>query len=340
MQALGLRLLLFGSACATAPAPRLPDDPPAWPVGPALAPRADGQASLVVYVTLDKLPVRAVDSLAPNYNGGLVRLTSPNAARVIVKGAPAAPSWVVSRFVAASVHALAVDRAGLDRLGLGETGAWIDADTLTFTAAASVGPEWLAELNQDVPIAAFAHRPWIAMKPGVYVPHARDDAPGEHGPGGIGEVFPHPAPTGVARDGSPVQTAEALRASPAAGEALTSAAMVTLRQSQSGRGDSTDLLVLSYDQFGHIVDGFSPDSWETLDALLRLDQSLAALFDHLDRAVGKQRWSVVLSTSPDADGHALWLMWGAGVTPGVTAGDVPVDAAPSAIAAALGLPPT
>jgi hypothetical protein len=309
------------------------------PVDAPLPPRADGAPALVVWVALDGLPPSALDSLAPNYNGGLVRLTSPDAARAWAGSD--AQTWLVDLAAAGGwrVRSLAVDQDGLSRLRLDEAGAWTDPTALQFSTGPAADPTWREELDRAAPLAAFANRPWIATKPGVYAAHVRDDQPGEHGPGGVGDVFPHPAPTGLTLDGAPVDTPLALRSSPAVGEALTSAALATVRDAQLGRSDSTDLLVLSYDQVGHIVDGFSPASWETLDALLRLDLTLATLFDHLDRAVGAARWSVVLSSSADADGHALWLMWGAGVRAGHGANTRGAPATPENLGKALGLPP-
>jgi predicted AlkP superfamily pyrophosphatase or phosphodiesterase len=62
-----------------------------------------------------------------------------------------------------------------------------------------------------------------------------------------------------------------------------------------GRDDAPDFLNVSVSATDRIGHRFGPLSREQMDNLLRLDRELGEFFDFLDRTVGKNRWTVVLS---------------------------------------------
>ena len=55
------------------------------------------------------------------------------------------------------------------------------------------------------------------------------------------------------------------------------------------------LLALSLSSYDYVSHFYGPDSWEAWDELLRLDRSLADFFALLDRKLGADAWSLVLS---------------------------------------------
>jgi hypothetical protein len=55
------------------------------------------------------------------------------------------------------------------------------------------------------------------------------------------------------------------------------------------------LLTLSLSAHDYIGHAFGPDSWEEWDELRRLDESLSEFLSHLDRKIGTDAYSVVLS---------------------------------------------
>lgn len=180
---------------------------------------------------------------------------------------------------------------------------WMDLKALRYTGAGDPSSAAVvARLDAEVPLASFVDAPWTALRPDFYAAHFPDMQPFELGPGGIGATFPHPAPSGTAGDGRPVDTAKALRASPAAGDALMRAALVTVDALSLGADATPDLLAVSFSQTDYIGHAFTPDSWEALDGLLRLDQTLGVLFDALDARVGAGRWSVVLTSDHGSAG--------------------------------------
>jgi arylsulfatase A-like enzyme len=74
-----------------------------------------------------------------------------------------------------------------------------------------------------------------------------------------------------------------------------------------GRGGGPDLLALGLsatDLVGHF---YGPESWESRDALARLDQMLGDFFDFLEREVGKDRFVVVLTADHGVLPIPEWL---------------------------------
>jgi hypothetical protein len=65
---------------------------------------------------------------------------------------------------------------------------------------------------------------------------------------------------------------------------------------QPGRQGATDLLAISFSATDYIGHAFGPDSLEAEDNLLRLDRTLAELFDLLEREVGLERTLLVLTS--------------------------------------------
>ena len=174
---------------------------------------------------------------------------------------------------------------------------WMDLKTLRFTGGTDPSSvATIAALDEAVPLATYAAQPWNALRPDLYAGAFPDAQPFELGPGGIGQTFPHPAPTGTAADGTPVVTAQAFRAEPSSGDALADAAIAVVDVLKLGDDATPDLLAVSFSDTDYIGHAFTPDSWEAMDGLLRLDQSLGRLFAALDAKVGAGRWSVVLTS--------------------------------------------
>lgn len=117
-----------------------------------------------------------------------------------------------------------------------------------------------------------------------------DDDPAEHGSAGFGPTFPHRLP----EPGEPTR-GRLFRTTPLADQALFELGMRALEHAELGRDTHPDLLVISASGFDSIGHDFGPESQESLDALLRLDRTLAAFMRALDRYVGKGRWVLALS---------------------------------------------
>jgi arylsulfatase A-like enzyme len=135
-------------------------------------------------------------------------------------------------------------------------------------------------------ISAASH-PWELKDEDFVKAHALtpDDQPGEGDGNGLGRTFPHIPATSTS---SPLQT---LRYTPAMDRVLLDAALASIDEKQ----ERAMLLAISLSTFDYVGHVWGPDSWESWDELVRLDYELARFFTHLDRKVGADGWSLVLS---------------------------------------------
>jgi arylsulfatase A-like enzyme len=62
-----------------------------------------------------------------------------------------------------------------------------------------------------------------------------------------------------------------------------------------GKDEVTDFLAVSFSSPDYIGHSFGPNSWETVDGYVRLDEELGRLFDFLDAKVGKGKYTAFLS---------------------------------------------
>src|SRR5688572_27917324 len=70
---------------------------------------------------------------------------------------------------------------------------------------------------------------------------------------------------------------------------------VGLRSLALCRSDKTVLVTLSFSAHDYVLHGYGAHSWEAWDEFERLDRTLANWLDDLDRAFGKDSWSLILS---------------------------------------------
>jgi len=122
-----------------------------------------------------------------------------------------------------------------------------------------------------------------------------DSAPGEKPrPPHWTERFPHKL-----RNSSPRPSPEFFGAwsdSPYADEYLAQLGRATLAALQMGHDDGTDLLAISFSTLDAVGHDFGPRSFEVQDTLVRLDATIGALLDYLDRSIGPENYVVALSS--------------------------------------------
>jgi len=157
---------------------------------------------------------------------------------------------------------------------------------VTSTAFSPKYPAW-ARFMDDTALAGLRKEPWTLLDAQFVSSHAKqpDAQPGESEVFGFGSTFPHSFST--ARF-----PAVAFRASPRGDDALFALAAAAIEARDISQPMMLGLSLSSYDYIGHF---YGPDSWEAWDELLRLDRSLADFFALLDRKVGADGWSAVLS---------------------------------------------
>ena len=108
-------------------------------------------------------------------------------------------------------------------------------------------------------------------------------------------TFPHPL-RGKADSTEPgAAFYEQWSTSPFADAYLTRLAETAIDNLNLGKAGGTDYLGVAYSTLDYAGHAFGPRSWEVQDVLVRLDQDLADLFDHLDKKIGRGNYVVALS---------------------------------------------
>jgi arylsulfatase A-like enzyme len=117
-----------------------------------------------------------------------------------------------------------------------------------------------------------------------------DSAAGERFPPGWSASFPH----AITATG-PAFFAQWLR-TPFADEYLGRLVTAAVDRLSLGRGTGVDLLAVSFSTLDLVGHQYGPDSHEVQDLVVRLDRTVGALLDHLDRQVGRGKYVVALSS--------------------------------------------
>ena len=155
---------------------------------------------------------------------------------------------------------------------------WFDAaldSYVTSTAFAQTYPKWAVGIGDTKAVVAARSKPWVLTDAAWVKAHAAtpDAQAGEGDLDGLGVTFPHVA-----------KTAAAFRVLPASDEMTIKLGLAAIEAEYDPSRPTLLLLSMSSsDLLGHI---FGPDSWEAWDHLLKLDASLAGLFEALDRRAG------------------------------------------------------
>jgi hypothetical protein len=157
---------------------------------------------------------------------------------------------------------------------------------VTSSAVASAFPAWARPVDRAA-LARLREEPWSLLDPVWVASHAKqpDSQPGESDVFGFGVTFPHSFDSARL---PPI----AFRASPRGDEAVLRLAALAVDQRDASVPMLLGVSISSPDYVGHF---YGPDSWEWWDEFLRLDGALAAFFALLDRKVGVDGWSLVLS---------------------------------------------
>ena len=319
-------LLTASLACRTT-APIEPVEAPS----PEVEAPAQASSPLLVMIVVDQLPIRSIERAMPLAVGGLRRLyegyhatarypyipteTCPGHAAISTGAAPdrtgiVANAWfdgkdmvycIPPTFDAGLLEAEALadtlvakggrvvslslkDRAAIMLGGHTPTAvAWLDyADTKDVRGQhldlLGALPEWKVAGERGWTVIDSAHEEaYRALFP--------DDQPFEPEKS---RVFPHSVPGDHPR---------AFMATPDAGKWLVDSAIAARDKLSLGQASAgaTDMLAISFSHIDVIGHTYTPDSWEMMDGLLRLDQDLGRLLNHLDQALGAGNYTVMLS---------------------------------------------
>jgi hypothetical protein len=153
---------------------------------------------------------------------------------------------------------------------------------------------WVEEFNASGAVTRWVGKEWTRLRPDLDYDKlaGKDDAPGEGFGANQKRVFPHPMgdePTAGPRYYSALET------SPFGNELLLELAKKAVTAEKLGRGETADLLCLSFSSNDLVGHQWGPDSHEVLDVTLRSDRVMADLLGFLDATVGKGRHTVVVT---------------------------------------------
>jgi arylsulfatase A-like enzyme len=169
---------------------------------------------------------------------------------------------------------------------------WFDdrAGWATSTAFTPSKIEWLANIIDARPASQDAGAVWNRLLPEDKY-SGPDAGAGERPPQGWTVNFPHPL---SGQPGSEFN--QQWQRSPFADAYLGRMAAASVDALGLGKGAGTDLLAVSFSSLDLVGHQFGPASHEVQDVVLRLDQTLGTLLDHLDVAVGRGRYVVALGS--------------------------------------------
>ncbi len=152
-------------------------------------------------------------------------------------------------------------------------------------------PGWVTEFQPS--LVRYADSVWTKLLPdSAYRRSGPDHSLHEHG--GTQSTFPHACNP---EEGTlSVKYFEELYIHPYGDQLILELAQRAVDSMKLGLGPHADLLLIgcsAADGTGHV---YGPDSHEVQDYYLRLDRWLGEFFDHLDSAVGQNRWLAALSS--------------------------------------------
>ncbi|HEY9777349.1 MAG TPA: alkaline phosphatase family protein [Planktothrix sp.] len=181
---------------------------------------------------------------------------------------------------------------------LANNGYWWDTRTGTFVTSSMYGhdlPGWVQSFNDQRYSEKFIGKPWQRLLPEEqYGASTRDDYPHERGIAGDGKEFPH---TLGAAGASPSEAFyNAFTMTPWANQMVVDFAREAIEREGLGQHTDTDMLGLCLGAGEPLGQSFGPYSQETEDLCLRMDQSLATLFQYIDQKLGLDNCLVVFTS--------------------------------------------
>ena len=188
------------------------------------------------------------------------------------------------------------DRGAIIPAGHSADGAfWYDSKSGNFISSTYYGkslPTWLTNYNNAKKVDSFYKLGWsLSLPKSVYEANCdADQNEYESSPfGKDAKGFPYNLNQYIGNDYGKVST------TPYGNNLVLDVATKTLINEKMGLDDITDLLAVSFSSPDYIGHAFGPNSWETLDGYIKLDEVLAQFFTILDQQIGKDNYTVFLT---------------------------------------------
>ena len=226
--------------------------------------------------------------------------------------------WMKSQYPGTRVFSVSgKDRSAITMAGLeGDAAYWMArGETPGFVTSGyymEALPPWVETWNRG-PLLEGVPAQWHYLAEsvrGAAQGARRDDYPFESPV--LERVQPHPVlqdPSGAERRPERMQhPAERIYLSPFADQLTLAFAQQLVERENLGAGPETDLLAVSLsatDVVGHF---YGPESWESRDALARLDADLGAFLAFLEQRVGEGRLLVVLTADHGVLPLPEWIL--------------------------------
>lgn len=189
------------------------------------------------------------------------------------------------------------DRGGILPAGHSANAAyWYDntnGNWITSTYYMNELPKWASDFNNQKIVEKFYEKGWRTLYPiNTYKQSTDDDKAWEAKP--FGASFPYDLKKFIGKDYGKIST------TPMGNSMTFEFAKAALTAEQLGADEITDFLAVSFSSPDYIGHTFGPNSVETEDGFLRLDQELGAFLNFLDTKVGKGQYTVFLSADHGA----------------------------------------
>lgn len=172
---------------------------------------------------------------------------------------------------------------------------WYDTKTGNFISSTYYAPSlptWLTNYNNSHPVDSLYSKGWkLSLAKTVYENNCDGDENAyEATPfGKEAKAFPYDFNSFIGKDYSKITT------TPQGNNLVIEVAKQALLNEHLGADSITDLLAVSFSSPDYIGHSFGPNSWETLDGYVKLDELLADFFAFLDKQVGKDNYTVFLT---------------------------------------------
>ena len=172
---------------------------------------------------------------------------------------------------------------------------WYDSKTgnfITSTYYAASLPNWLTNYNNAHHVDSLYRLGWnLSLAKSVYETNCDiDENNYESTPFGKEAThFPYDFSSFIGKDYGKIST------TPHGNQLVVDIAKQALLNEKMGADTITDLLAVSFSSPDYIGHSFGPNSWETLDGYIKLDEILADFFSFLDKQVGKDNYTVFLT---------------------------------------------
>ena len=188
------------------------------------------------------------------------------------------------------------DRGAIIPAGHAADGAyWYDTKTGNFISSTYYAPSlptWLTAYNASHRVDSLYSQGWnLSLANSVYTENCdADENVYETTPfGKEAKHFPYDFKSFIGKDYSKIAS------TPQGNNLVIEVAKQALLNEKMGADSITDLLAISFSSPDYIGHSFGPNSWETLDGYVKLDEILADFFAFLDKQVGKDNYTIFLT---------------------------------------------